>query len=35
MSLNVEAPEKTYWLPASPSGAVSKAIPFPGFEKPN
>src|ERR1700730_6852773 len=30
-----EVPEKTYWLPASPSGKVSKAIPFPVCEQPN
>jgi len=35
MSLNVEVSEKTYWLPASQIGAVSKAIEFPVFEQPN
>ena len=31
MSLDVEAPEKTYWLPASQIEAVSKAIQFSVF----
>lgn len=35
MSLNAKVPEKTYQLSASPSGAVSKATPFPVFGQRN